>query len=294
VSRRSRLISSPGRWRRLLTAVVISLLATSGAVFGLSTPASAHGQFVSSDPSPGAEVSMSLPSILLYFTEKPTSNAYFAVTAPSGARVDRLWSHGSPQQLDTPVHEWYHNADGEWQTRAYSVAYPALVPIAYWPETGVYTVSYLSVATDGEPVRGEFTFTYSGPTATIPADFRPQKSEPDPNLLAAAATDAPTAPPSALPIEEQVAAEQAGPGLWILLVPIGLALVVALVIFVFWRLRPDKARELVVSRFGGRYAAGAPARRPLQLPARLQERLPAKLRDPQPARSDTTNGSTPE
>jgi methionine-rich copper-binding protein CopC len=278
----------------VLAAAVISVLATSGTVFGLSAPAFAHGQFVSSDPPAGAEISTSLPSILLYFTEKPTSNAFFAVTSPSGARVDRLWSHGTPQRLDAPVHEWYHNDNGEWQTRAYSVAYPALVPIAYWPETGVYTVSYLSVATDGEPVRGEFTFTYSGPTETIPADFRPQKSEPDPNLLAAAATDAPTAPPSAPPIEEQVAAEQAGPGLWILLVPIGLALLVALVIFVFWRLRPEQARELVVSRFGGRYAAGSAARKPLQLPARLQERLPAKLRDPQPARSDSTNGSTPE
>jgi methionine-rich copper-binding protein CopC len=133
-----------------------------GVVFGLSTPASAHGQFVSSDPAKDAEVSMALASILLYFTEKPTSNAYFAVTTPSGVRVDRLWSHGSPRRLDTPVHEWYHNQNGEWETRAYTVAYPALVPIAYWPETGLYTVTYLSVATDGEPVRGEYTFTYSG------------------------------------------------------------------------------------------------------------------------------------
>ncbi len=204
MSRRNRLTSAPSRWRRLLTAVAISAIATTGVVFGVSTPASAHGQFISSDPANGAEVSTGPASIVVYFSEKPTSNAYFAVTAPSGTRVDRLWSHGNSRRLDTPVHEWYHNEDGEWETRAYSVAYPALVPIAYWPETGLYTVTYLSVATDGEPVRGEFTFTYTGPTATIPADFRPQKAEPDPNLLAAAATDAPTAPPSALPIEEQV------------------------------------------------------------------------------------------
>jgi methionine-rich copper-binding protein CopC len=290
VSRRTRLSPAPSRWRRLLTAVVISAVATTGVVFGLSTPASAHGQFVSSDPAKDAEVSMALASILLYFTEKPTSNAYFAVTTPSGVRVDRLWSHGSPRRLDTPVHEWYHNQNGEWETRAYTVAYPALVPIAYWPETGLYTVTYLSVATDGEPVRGEYTFTYSGPTETIPADFRPQKAEPDPNLLAAAATDAPTAPPSALPIDEQVAAEQAGPGLWILLIPIAMALIVAAMIFLFWRLRPDQARQIVVSRFGGRYAAPPTGRKPLELPARLAERLPAKLQERLPAaqsRGDT-------
>ena len=99
MSRRTRLSPAPSRWRRLLTAVVISAVATTGVVFGLSTPASAHGQFVSSDPAKDAEVSMALASILLYFTEKPTSNAYFAVTTPSGVRVDRLWSHGSPRRL---------------------------------------------------------------------------------------------------------------------------------------------------------------------------------------------------
>ncbi len=135
------------------------------------------------------------------------------------------------------------------------------------------------MASDNEPVRGEYTFNYTGAVATIPADFRPQKNEPDPNLQAAAATDAPTAPPSAPPIEQQVAAEKAGPGLWILWVPVGLALVVALVIFLFWLFRPQQARQIMVSRFGGRYAAASQPRRPLPLPAKLEERLPAKLRE---------------
>jgi methionine-rich copper-binding protein CopC len=261
---------------------VISGVAAAGVTFGFGAPASAHGQFVSSDLVKDPR-SHGAPSILVYFSEKPTSNAYFAVTAPSGARVDRLWSHGTQRRLDTPVHEWFHNESGEWETRAYSVAYPALIPIAYWPETGLYKVTYFSVATDGEPVRGEFTFTYSGPTATLPADFRPQKAEPDPNLLEAAATDAPTAPPSALSIEQQVAAEQAGPGLWILWVPVGLALIVAAVIFIFWRLRPEQAKELVVSRFGGRYAAASAQRKPMPIPAKPQGKLPAKVPDRLPA-----------
>jgi hypothetical protein len=138
------------------------------------------------------------------------------------------------------------------------------------------------VATDNEPVRGEYTFNYSGVVSPLPADFRPQKDEPDPNLLAAAATDAPTAPPSALPIEQQVAAEEAGPGLWILWVPVAAALLVAAVIYVFWLVRPQQARRIMVSRFGGRYAAAPQPRRPVQLQAKLEERLPAKLRERMP------------
>jgi hypothetical protein len=87
-----------------------------------------------------------------------------------------------------------------------------------------------------------------------------------------------------------VAAEQAGPGLWILLIPIAMALIVAAMIFLFWRLRPDQARQIVVSRFGGRYAAPPTGRKPLELPARLAERLPAKLQERLPAaqsRGDT-------
>ncbi len=267
------------RRSRVLAAVVLSGLAATLAVLGLSAPAAAHGQFLSADPSPNADVPNPLASILIYFTEKPASNAHFAVTAPSGVRVDRLWSHGTPRQLNEPVHEWYHNDDGEWETRAYNVAYPALIPIAYWPEQGAYKVTFASVATDNEPVRGEYTFNYSGVVSPLPADFRPQKNEPDPNLLAAAATDAPTAPPSALPIDQQVAAEAAGPGLWILWIPVGLALLVAVVIYLFWLFRPQRARQIMVSRFGGRYTATPQPRRPLQLPAKLEERLPTKLRE---------------
>ncbi len=279
MSRLTLLTSVPTRWRRMFAAAVVSGLVATVAVVGLGAPAAAHGQFVSADPGPGASVPNPLASILIYFTEKPASNAYFAVTTPSGVRVDRLWSHGTPRRLDEPIHEWYHNDDGEWETRAYTVAYPALIPIAYWPETGDYKVTFISVATDNEPVRGEYSFTYTGAVSELPADFRPQKNEPDPNLLAAAATDAPTAPPSALPIDEQIAAQEAGPGLWILWIPVALALVVAAVIFVFWRLRPHQARALMVSKFGGRYAAPPQPRQPLQIRAKLEERLPGKLRE---------------
>ncbi len=112
MSRVTLLAAVPSRWRRVLMAAALSGFAATVAVLGLSTPAAAHGQFVSADPAPNTEVPNPLASILIYFTEKPASNAYFAVTAPSGVRVDRLWSHGTPRRLDEPVHEWYHNDDG--------------------------------------------------------------------------------------------------------------------------------------------------------------------------------------
>jgi methionine-rich copper-binding protein CopC len=256
-------------------------MAAIGTVVMVSTPAAAHGQFVRSVPAAGETVTEALEAIYLYFSEKPTSNAYLAVTAPSGVRVDRLWSHGPTEEITPAVHEWYHQADGRWVVRAYSTAYSAMIPIAYWPEAGDYKVEYLSVATDGQPVRGEFTFAYTGPVSELPADFVPQRSEPDPNLLAIAAPGAPTAPPTGPPIEEIVAAEEAGPGLWVVWVPLGIVLAIVAAGIVYWRLRPEEARELVVSRFGGRYTAPTqrgPAGVAAAVAERVQERLPARLR----------------
>jgi methionine-rich copper-binding protein CopC len=267
--------------RRLCSAALAAVVAVVGSVVGLATPASAHGQFVMSDPARDGTVSMPLASIVLWFTEKPTSNAFFSVVAPGGARVDRLWSHGGPRHLDVPVHEYYHREDGTWETRTYNTAYAALVPIAYWPETGVYTVTYVSVATDGEPVRGEYTFTYGGALTPAPADFRPQKNEPDPNLLVVSGSDQPTAPPSAGPAGGPEQEEtDSGPGVWIVLIPVALALLVAAVMIVYWKFRPQ-ARRVMVSRFGGKYAAPPPPRKPLQLPHQLEqlrEKLPIKRR----------------
>lgn len=275
MSRSTAPLAVRARWVRRL--VVLALLATAG-IAGIASPAAAHGQFVTSDPERDSTVTMPLTSVVLYFTEKPTSNAYFSVTAPSGARVDRLWSHGTNKVLNKPVAEYYHTSDGDWEVRTYSLAYSAIVPVAYWPETGVYTVTFVSVATDGEPVRGEVKFTYSGAITPLPADYRPQRSEPDPNLVAVARTDLPTAPPSAKPAAEQAASDDSGPGVWIILVPLLLALLVAGVAVVVWR-GPLPVRQLMVDRFGGRYAARPAARKPIRLPAMPTIRRPT-LRKP--------------
>jgi methionine-rich copper-binding protein CopC len=282
------------RWRRLVAAVAASLVAGVGTVVGLASPAAAHGQFVSSIPVNGSEVTEPLADLFLYFTERPTSNAYFAVTAPSGVRIDRVWSHGPARPLEPPVHEWYHEASGEWVTRSYATAYSARIPIAYWPEVGEYKIEFISVATDGQPVRGLVTFTYAGAIAPQPANYRPQRSEPDPNLLTIAVTDAPTAPASGPPIEDVIAEQEAGPGLWVLWVPVGLALAAALAILAFWRLRPQRARAMMVSRFGGRYAAPT-QRRPSPPPAltgSVRAALPSGVRT-EPG-TDPSSPGTPD
>jgi methionine-rich copper-binding protein CopC len=275
-------MSVAGLSRRVAAASLAIAVATAGVVLGPASPASAHGQFVGADPDRDTTVSMPLASLVLWFTEKPTSNAFFSVVSPSGARIDRLWSHGSQRHLSVPVHEWFHKSDGQWETRTYTVGYEAVVPIAYWPEVGDYKVTFVSVATDGEPVRGDFTFKYDGAVTTAPGDFRPQKNEPDPNLLAVTGADQPTAPPSAGPLAgPEQPTQESGPGVWIVLIPVGLALVVALVMFLFWRFKPQAARQVLVSRFGGRYAAPPGPRKPLQLPPQLEqlkEKLPIKRR----------------
>ncbi|MEU9836425.1 copper resistance protein CopC [Streptosporangium sp. NPDC048047] len=166
---------------RLLLVVVVGALATAA----LAAPASAHGQLAMSTPVKGGTVREPMKSLALYFTEVPASNAYFAVTAPGGARVDRPWTHGRPERLDKPVQE-YNLVNGVWEPSVYNTGFPAEIPVAYWPERGEYVVRYLSIASDGEPVRGELRFTYKGGTSGPPKGWRAPDNEPDPALLASA------------------------------------------------------------------------------------------------------------
>ncbi|WP_249350801.1 copper resistance protein CopC [Microbispora sp. H10836] len=167
------------RWLgRLLLLIVAGVLATTA----LAAPASAHGQLAMSIPVKDSTVREPMESLALYFTEAPASNAYFAVTAPSGARVDRPWTHGRPERLDEPVQE-YNLVNGTWEPVVYNTGYPAEIPVAYWPERGKYVVRYLSIASDGEPVQGELRFTYKGRTSGPPKGWQAPDNEPDPSLL---------------------------------------------------------------------------------------------------------------
>ncbi|MBE3015844.1 copper resistance protein CopC [Microbispora sp. NEAU-D428] len=170
------------RWLgRLLLPVVVGVL----AMTALAAPAFAHGQLAMSTPVKDSTVREPMEFLSLYFTEAPAPNAYFAVTAPSGARVDRPWTHGQPKRLDKPVQE-YNLVDGVWEPSVYNTGFPAEIPVAYWPERGEYVVRYLSIASDGEPVQGELRFTYKGKTSGPPKGWQAPDNEPDSSLLASA------------------------------------------------------------------------------------------------------------
>ncbi|MEU8204954.1 copper resistance protein CopC [Streptosporangium sp. NPDC049046] len=188
------------RWLgQLLVLAVVAVV----ALTTLATPASAHGQLAMSTPAKDSTVKEPLESLALYFTEKPAPNAYFTVTAPSGARVDEPWSHGQPERLDEPVRE-YNLVDGTWQPSLYHTGFPAKVPVAHWPEKGLYVARYISVASDGEKVEGEVRFTYKGPTSGPPKGWKAPTNEPDPALLAMLEPGATTpSAPAAGPVAPQ-------------------------------------------------------------------------------------------
>ncbi|MBE1489333.1 copper resistance CopC family protein [Plantactinospora soyae] len=171
--------------RTLASAATIAVLATAVAVLAAAPPAVAHGTLAMSTPAEGATVNGPLTAVELHFTEKVASNAYFTITAPGGGRVDNGWTYGAPTTLAKPVRE-YFLVEGKFEPREYTTGFPALVTVAHLPAAGQYSVSYLSVASDGDPVRGTLTFRYSGRPTPAPKDWRPPTNQPDPALLAAA------------------------------------------------------------------------------------------------------------
>ncbi|MBP2706154.1 copper resistance protein CopC [Microbispora sp. RL4-1S] len=171
------------------------------AVFGgmaltaFTAPAAAHGQLALTIPAKDSTVREPLESVSLYFTEMPAPIDYFTVTSPSGKRVDQPWSRGEPKRLDEPIQE-YHLVDGVWEPRVFNTGLPAQIPVAYWPEHGVYVIRYLTIASDGELVKGDVRFTYKGKTSGPPKGWQAPTNEPDPTLLA---PEHGTSPASAVP-----------------------------------------------------------------------------------------------
>ncbi|WP_410808826.1 copper resistance protein CopC [Micromonospora sp. 067-2] len=237
---RSRLVTV----RHALSRIVAALAATLAASLLLpAAPASAHGQLATSTPLTGTVVREPLAQVALYFTEKPASNAHFTLTGPAGSRVDNGWSHGEPKRLDKPVQE-YFMVNGVFEPRLYHTGFPAVVSVAHWPAKGRYTASYLSVASDGEAVRGSVTFDYQGASTAAPAGWTAPTDGPASTLLALI-EGTPSASPGAAgatgsPASEPANAGRAGQGgglpPW--LVPALIVAVVALVVLVAARRRP--------------------------------------------------------
>ncbi|MEU7614804.1 copper resistance CopC family protein [Micromonospora rifamycinica] len=241
-------------------------------------PAQAHGTLAMSTPAAGATVAGPLTEVELYFTEQVAANAYFTVTAPGGARVDAGWRQGTPRPLDKPVRE-YLMVDGKFEPREYNTGFPAVVTLSHLPAAGQYAVSYLSVASDGEPVRGTMSFRYTGRVTAAPQGWRAPVDQPDPALVAAAeqhatsghaagpasggpaASAVPTAPSStAAPASPSAAATDDEGGLGWLAWTGAAALVVAAVGYAGWRRRPVPAGR-PGGRSGGRQRGPGTTRR---------------------------------
>ncbi|GAA2190938.1 copper resistance protein CopC [Micromonospora lupini] len=221
----------------MLAALLLVSLALPAA------PASAHGQLATSTPLTGTVVRKPLAQIGLYFTEKPAANAHFTVTGPNGSRVDSGWSYGEPKRLDKPVQE-YFMVNGVFEPRLYHTGFPAMVTVAHWPAKGRYTATYLTVASDGEAVRGNVTFDYQGPSTAAPAGWTVPTNAPDPALLAqaegtpsASAVPLATLDPAVTPAAAPPASPPAG-GLPPWVVPAGVVLVVGAIVVVAARRRP--------------------------------------------------------
>jgi methionine-rich copper-binding protein CopC len=192
------------------------------AVALAAPPASAHGLLVSSVPANGGTLNAPDETVTLAFTEKPAPFAFFAVIAPSGARVDETWSHAEPFRLEKPMVE-YQQVDGQWLPREFHAGFPVRVPVSHWPEQGAYVVRYHSVASDGDTVKGEVRFTYRGAVTPAPPGWLAPTDEPRPELLAAAQAHG----GSAAPVPAAAAPDQEDRGPWPWLVPVLLVIAVA-------------------------------------------------------------------
>ncbi|MEU1361552.1 copper resistance protein CopC [Micromonospora zamorensis] len=257
---------------RVVSGLLALLLASAVALLASAQPAAAHGTLAMSTPAGGATVSEPLTAVQLYFTEKAAANAFFTITAPGGIRVDNGWSYGEPKPLDKPVRE-YFLVNGQFEPREYTTGFPAVVPVSHLPAKGQYSVSYLSVASDGDTVRGTLTFRYNGRVTAAPQGWSPPSTQPDPALVAASeqhgssgqASAVPTtavesaAPPSAAAAAPPTgSSDESGPGA---LVWAGLAVAVAaagaVAGFFFWRRRSaSTGRGRTSSAASGRRGGG--------------------------------------
>ncbi|MBV1856229.1 copper resistance CopC family protein [Catellatospora tritici] len=175
--------------------IAVVALATALAI-ALPSPARAHGQLAFSDPADKTTVTDARDRVTLYFTERAASNAFFSVTAPDGTRVDHGWSGGEPKPLDKPVTELTLR-DGKWEPQEYRTGFPTVVPVSHWPQQGVYTIKFISLASDGDKVSGEIRFDYQGPVSAAPSDWQPPTNQPDPTLLGQSGPSAAAAPTGA-------------------------------------------------------------------------------------------------
>lgn len=152
--------SSAARRRRTLPALLAAVVATAALLLP-AAPAAAHDELVSSDPAAGATLEAAPEQITLTFSAD--------ILAEDGAtQVQVTDETGATLSEDAPV-----------------VAGTAVTQAVTGEASGVVSVLWRVVSSDGHPISGDFTFTV--PTAPAPA---PTPAE---------TTAAPSAPTTATP-----------------------------------------------------------------------------------------------
>lgn len=124
--------------RRLLTVL---LLACAVVGIGVAGPAQAHNVLLSSDPSDGASLSAAPDVVTLVFDQSVRQGfAQISVTGPDGGSFA-----DGPTLVNGPK---------------------ASVRVKPLPGAGMYAVGYRILSSDGHPVSGRLTFTFTGAGST--------------------------------------------------------------------------------------------------------------------------------
>ncbi|MDU0347070.1 copper resistance protein CopC [Microbacterium sp. KSW2-29] len=197
--------SSSAPRRRSLPAALASLLLAAAVLLVPASPASAHDELVSTDPSADAVLETLPERITLTFSADVLTDAGATVIEVTDAAGTSL-ADGAPEPAGAEV------------TQALA-----------GPASGAVTVKWRVVSSDGHPIDGSFAFTVpeAAPTPTA-TPTTPASTSPSP---AASASAAPTeaATPTAAPVEESSAAS---PLPWILLA-VALVIVAGVLVYVF-------------------------------------------------------------
>ena len=202
----------PRPFRRVITAAAAALLLSLGGLI-VAAPASAHDELVSTDPAADAVLDALPAQLTLTFSgelETDPGATELQVTDAAGASL----ADGDPL------------AEGTVVTQPLSGA-----------ASGVVTVLWKVVSSDGHPISGEFA--YSVPTAPTPT--------PTPTATATATaspSETPVETATPAPIETAVPVDSGAASLpWILLAVIGVALLGGVTYLLVSRARRQKALE---------------------------------------------------
>ncbi|KDA04548.1 copper resistance protein CopC [Microbacterium sp. CH12i] len=157
------------------TAALVVLLAVTASVLGITSPAAAHDDLVSSYPQAEATIDGSPAEITLTFTADLTN-------MESASVIEVIDAGGTNVAIDAP------------QVSAASIT-QHLAPDA---TAGVFTVRWKVVSSDGHPISGEYLYTVED-TAAGPAPADPAPAESNSPTPAPSASDAaaPTPEPTA-------------------------------------------------------------------------------------------------